>query len=127
MSSTKIFIVDDELVMRKSLSGWLERDGYEVDTAESGEEAIEKLKKTRFDLLLVDIKMEGISGLDVLKHVMENDPDVAVVMITAYGSISTAIEAMKNGAHDYLLKPFDPDELGVLIEKVRRRRAKIFF
>jgi len=124
MSSTKIFIVDDELVMRKSLSGWLERDGYEVDTAESGEEAIEKLKKTRFDLLLVDIKMEGISGLDVLKHVMENDPDVAVVMITAYGSISTAIEAMKNGAHDYLLKPFDPDELGVLIEKVVEQQAQ---
>jgi len=124
MSSTKIFIVDDELVMRKSLSGWLERDGYEVDTAESGEEAIEKLKETRFDLLLVDIKMEGISGLDVLKHVRENDPDVAVVMITAYGSISTAIEAMKNGAHDYLLKPFDPDELGVLIEKIIEQQAQ---
>jgi len=124
MSSTKIFIVDDELVMRKSLSGWLERDGYEVDTAESGEEAIEKLKETRFDLLLVDIKMEGISGLDVLKHVRENDPDVAVVMITAYGSISTAIEAMKNGAYDYLLKPFDPDELGVLIEKIVEQQAQ---
>ena len=124
MSSTKIFIVDDELVMRKSLSGWLERDGYEVDTAKSGEEAIEKLKKTRFDLLLVDIKMEGISGLDVLKHVRENDPDVAVVMITAYGSISTAIEAIKNGAYDYLLKPFDPDELGVLIEKIVEQQAQ---
>ena len=124
MSSTKIFIVDDELVMRKSLSGWLKRDGYDVDTAESGEEAIEKLKKTRFDLLLVDIKMEGISGLDVLKHVRENDPDMAVVMITAYGSISTAIEAMKNGAYDYLLKPFDPEELGLLIEKIIEQQAQ---
>jgi len=124
MSSTKIFIVDDELVMRKSLSGWLKRDGYDVDTAESGEEAIEKLKKTRFDLLLVDIKMEGISGLDVLKYVRENDPDMAVVMITAYGSISTAIEAMKNGAYDYLLKPFDPDELGLLIEKIIEQQAQ---
>jgi len=124
MSSTKIFIVDDELVMRKSLSGWLKRDGYDVDTAESGEEAIEKLKQTRFDLLLVDIKMEGISGLEVLKHVRENDPDMAVVMITAYGSISTAIEAMKNGAYDYLLKPFDPDELGLLIEKIIEQQAQ---
>ena len=124
MSSTKIFIVDDELVMRKSLSGWLKRDGYDVDTAESGEEALEKLKQTRFDLLLVDIKMEGISGLDVLKHVRENDPDMAVVMITAYGSISTAIEAMKNGAYDYLLKPFDPDELGLLIEKIIEQQAQ---
>ena len=124
MGSIKILIVDDELVMRKSLSGWLERDGYKVDTAESGEEAIEKLKETRFDLLLVDIKMEGISGLDVLKHVKENDPDVAVVMITAYGSISTAIEAMKNGAFDYLLKPFDPDELGMLIEKIIEQQTQ---
>ncbi|MDY6790240.1 MAG: sigma-54 dependent transcriptional regulator [Thermodesulfobacteriota bacterium] len=124
MGSTKILIVDDELVMRKSLSGWLERDGHDVDTAESGEEAIEKIKETRFDLLLVDIKMEGISGLDVLKHVKESDPDVAVVMITAYGSISTAIEAMKNGAFDYLLKPFDPDELGVLIEKIIEQQSQ---
>ena len=111
MSSTKILIVDDELIMRESLAGWLERDGYTIQTAPSGEDALEKLKKTRFDILLVDIKMEGISGLDVLRHVRENDPDVAVVMITAYGSIPTAIEAMKNGAYDYMLKPFDPNEL----------------
>ena len=122
MSSTKILIVDDELIMRESLAGWLERDGYAVQTAPSGEEALEKLKETRFDILLVDIKMEGISGLDVLRHVKENDPDVAIVMITAYGSIPTAIEAMKNGAYDYMLKPFDPNELGVLIEKIIRHQ-----
>jgi DNA-binding NtrC family response regulator len=120
MSSTKILIVDDELIMRESLSGWLERDGHLVQTSPSGEDALEKLKETRFDILLVDIKMEGISGLDVLRHVKESDPDVAVVMITAYGSIPTAIEAMKNGAYDYMLKPFDPNELGVLIEKIIR-------
>jgi len=120
MSSTKILIVDDELIMRESLAGWLERDGYAVQTAPSGEDALEKLKEIRFDILLVDIKMEGISGLDVLRHVKENDPDVAIVMITAYGSIPTAIEAMKNGAYDYMLKPFDPNELGVLIEKIIR-------
>ena len=82
MSSTKILIVDDELIMRESLAGWLERDGHTVQTAPSGEEALEILKEVRFDILLVDIKMEGISGLDVLRHVKENDPDVAVVMIT---------------------------------------------
>ena len=120
MSSTKILIVDDELIMRESLAGWLERDGYVVQTAPSGEDALEQLKETRFDILLVDIKMEGISGLDVLRYMKENDPDVAVVMITAYGSIPTAIEAMKNGAYDYMLKPFDPNELGVLIEKIIR-------
>jgi DNA-binding NtrC family response regulator len=118
MGGTKILIVDDELIMRESLAGWLERDGHEVEKAASGEEALEKVKTTRFDIFLVDIKMEGMSGLEVLKHVMETDPDVAVVMITAYGSIATAIEAMKNGAYDYMLKPFDPNELGVLIEKI---------
>ena len=124
MSSTKILIVDDELVMRTSLKGWLQRDGHDVETAESGEKALEIVKKTRFDILLVDIKMEGISGLDVLMKVKESDPDVAIIMITAYGSIATAIEAMKNGAYDYLLKPFDPDELGVLIEKIIEQQAQ---
>ncbi len=113
---SKILIVDDELILRESLSRWLERDGHRVETAASGEEALDRFKETRYDILLVDIKMEGISGLEVLRHVKESDPDVAVVMITAYGSISTAIEAMKNGASDYLLKPFDPNELGVLID-----------
>ena len=118
MSSTKILIVDDELILRESLAGWLQRDGHTVDTASSGEEALEKLKEARFDIMLVDIKMEGISGLDFLQHVKENDPDVSIVMITAYGSIPTAIEAIKNGAYDYMLKPFDPNELGVLIDKI---------
>jgi len=120
MSSAKILIVDDELIMRESLAGWLQRDGHAIQTAPSGEEALDKLKETHFDIMLVDIKMEGISGLEVLQHVKESDPDVAVVMITAYGSIPTAIEAMKNGAYDYMLKPFDPNELGVLIEKIIR-------
>src|SRR5210317_852691 len=110
--------------MRESLAGWLERDGHSVKTASSGEEALETLQKTRFDILLVDIKMEGISGLDVLKLVQESDPDVAVVMITAYGSIPTAIEAMKNGAYDYMLKPFDPNELGVLIDKIIKHQEQ---
>ena len=118
MSNIKILIVDDELIMRESLAGWLERDGHAVQTAASGEEALEKIKATHFDILLVDIKMEGISGLDVLRKVKESDPDAEVVMITAYGSIPSAIEAMKDGAFDYMLKPFDPNELGVLIEKI---------
>ena len=118
MSKIKILIVDDELIMRESLAGWLERDGHAVQTAASGEEALEKVKETQFDIFLVDIKMEGISGLDVLRSVKESDPEADVVMITAYGSIPSAIEAMKDGAYDYMLKPFDPNELGVLIEKI---------
>ncbi len=124
MGEATILIVDDELIMRESLAGWLQRDGHQVDTAESGEEALEKVEEKRYDILLVDIKMEGISGLDVLKRVREDDPDIAVVMITAYGSISTAIDAMKNGAQDYLLKPFDPNELGIIIEKILRNQEQ---
>jgi len=118
VSKIKILIVDDELIMRESLAGWLERDGHAVQTAASGEEALEKVKESQFDIFLVDIKMEGMSGLDVLRSVKESDPDADVVMITAYGSIPSAIEAMKDGAYDYMLKPFDPNELGVLIEKI---------
>ena len=124
MAETSILIVDDELVLRESLAAWLERDGHKVETAASGEEGLERLMKKRFDIMLVDIKMEGMSGLDVLRRVKESDPDVAVVMITAYGSISTAIEAMKDGAQDYLLKPFDPNELGLLIEKIVANQAQ---
>jgi DNA-binding NtrC family response regulator len=124
MKRARILVVDDELIMRESLSGWLQRDGHEVETAASGEEALDKIKKVRFDILLVDIKMEGINGLEVLKRVKDDDPDVAIVMITAFGAISTAIEAIKNGAFDYLLKPFDPNELGLLIEKIQESQAQ---
>jgi len=124
MSGAKILIVDDELIVRESLGGWLERDGHTVDKAASGEESLEKFEKTHYDIILLDIKMEGMSGLDVLKKVRELDPDVSVVMITAYGSIPSAIEAMKSGAYEYLLKPFDPDELMVLIEKIRKHQTE---
>jgi len=124
MSGAKILVVDDELIVRESLGGWLERDGHTVDKAASGEESLEKFEKTRYDIILLDMKMEGMSGLEVLKRVKEIDPDVSVVMITAYGSIPSAIEAMKSGAYEYLLKPFDPDELMVLIEKIRKHQAE---
>jgi DNA-binding NtrC family response regulator len=124
VSSAKLLIVDDEVIMRESLAGWLERDGHTVKTAASGEGALKLCKETRFDILLVDIKMEGMNGLEVLRRVKDIDPDVSVVMITAYGSIATAIEAMKNGASDYMLKPFDPNEIGVLIEKILKQQAQ---
>ncbi|HDM10355.1 MAG: sigma-54-dependent Fis family transcriptional regulator [Deltaproteobacteria bacterium] len=124
MGKAKILVVDDELIMRESLAGWLERDGHQVDKAASGEEALKLLENTKYDILLLDIKMEGMSGLEVLKKVRVSDPEVAVVMITAYGSVSTAIEAMKNGAFDYLMKPFDPNELGLLIDKIIDRQER---
>lgn len=125
MKQTRILVVDDELVIRESLSGWLQRDGFDVHSLSSGEEAIENLKTRSYDILLLDIKMDGISGMDVLKHVKENYPDIDVIMITAFGSIPSAVQAMKSHAFDYLLKPFDPDELGVILQKAVDHRAKI--
>ena len=117
MEQTKILVVDDELVIRESLAGWLERDGYHVEKVASGEDAVALLKARRFHVILLDIQMDGMSGMEVLEHVTENYPDTDVIMITAFGSIPSAVQAMKCNAFDYLLKPFDPDELGVLIQR----------
>jgi DNA-binding NtrC family response regulator len=124
VNNARILIVDDELIMRESLAAWLQRDGHAVQTAASGESALKKCRENRFDILLLDIMMEGMDGLDVLRRIKESDADVAVVMITAHGSVATAIDAMKNGAHDYLLKPFDPSELAVLIEKIIQQQQQ---
>ncbi len=124
MEQIKILVVDDELVIRESLSGWLERDGYYVGKVPSGEAAVEILKKEIFNILLLDIQMDGMSGMDVLAHVKDHYPDTDVIMITAFGSIPSAVQAMKSHAFDYLLKPFDPDELGVLIQRVVGHQAR---
>lgn len=124
MEASRILVVDDELVIRESLAGWLMRDGYKVDTLDSGEAAIEALKTASYDVILLDIQMDGISGMEVLEHVKAEYPDIDVIMITAFGSIPSAVQAMKCHAFDYLLKPFDPDELGVLIEKLMDHRAR---
>ncbi|MCP4719374.1 MAG: sigma-54-dependent Fis family transcriptional regulator, partial [Desulfobacteraceae bacterium] len=124
MEQTRIMVVDDELVIRESLGGWLKRDGYHVSCVSSGEKAIDTLKYNSFDIILLDIQMDGISGMDVLTHVKEEYPDIDVIMITAFGSVPSAVQAMKSHAFDYLLKPFDPDELGVLIKKIIDHRAR---
>ena len=118
MGRRRILIVDDELALRESLAGWLERDGYDVEMASGSKEALKRLKDTRFDIFIVDVKMREISGIEILKQVNETHPDATVVMMTAYGSIDTAIKAMKNNAYDYLLKPFDPIELSLMIKKI---------
>jgi len=115
---TRILVVDDELSIRISLGDLLRRDGHQVDVAEKAEPALEALKTQSFDLLIVDIKMPGMDGLEMLKLVKEDDPDTPVVMMTAYGSIDSAVKAMKLGAVDYVVKPFDPLEIGMLIERI---------
>lgn len=124
MEQVRILVVDDELVIRESLAGWLKRDGHHVSTVESGEQALDILKHESFDILLLDIQLDGISGLEVLTHVKEEYEDIDVIMITAFGTVPSAVQAMKSHAFDYILKPFDPDELGVLIEKLIEHRAR---
>ncbi|MBI9088882.1 MAG: sigma-54-dependent Fis family transcriptional regulator [Desulfobacterium sp.] len=117
-----VLVVDDELIVRESLYHWFKKEGYRAETAPSGEAALECLAKERFDILFVDMKMPGMDGLELVEKTQERYPDASVVIITAYGSIDTAVTAMKKGASDYLLKPFKPDQLSLVMEKILRHK-----
>jgi len=119
----KILIVDDEKIVRESLYHWFEDDNYEVDTAEDGETALIKYGNEKYDLLLVDMKMPGMSGLDLLSKIKAIDKDALIILITAFASVPTAITALKNGAYDYVTKPVDPDELAHLVKRALEQRA----
>ena len=114
----RVLVVDDEKALVLALKGLLKREGYQVDVAYSGEEAIEKIEPGAFHLIITDLSLGGVSGMDVLSHAREVDPDIAVIMITAYGSEKIAVDAMKLGASDYVPKPFDNDEIRVVVGKV---------
>ncbi|MFP4226136.1 MAG: response regulator [Desulfobacterales bacterium] len=107
----RVLVVDDELIVRDSLRALLTDEGFFADMAESGEEALEKLKADTFHLMLLDIKMPGMEGVDVLKEALILQPELRVVMMTAYATIETAVESMKIGAVDYLVKPFEETSL----------------
>ena len=118
----KILIVDDEKIVRESLLHWFEEDGYDVEAAEDGEIALKMFDKNKYDLLLVDMKMPGISGLELLKKVKEIDKETIVILITAFASVPSAITALKDGAYDYVTKPVDPDELAHLVKKALEQK-----
>jgi len=113
-----ILVVDDELIVRDSLSDWLAEDGYNVSTVKNGKEAIKSVKETDWDVLLVDLKMPGLSGLDVLSKVKEINPNTPVIIMTAYATVDTAVEAIKKGAYDYITKPFNPEEITLTLRKI---------
>ena len=110
-NASNILIVDDELSMRELLEYMLTKEGYRVTCAKSGREAIDLLAKSRFDLMLCDIRLGDITGLDVLRAAKKNDADIVTIMISAYASTESAVEAMNEGAYDYVPKPFNTDEL----------------
>ncbi len=116
MENSRLLIVDDEVVIRDGLKRILEGESFEVETCSSGFYAIEIMQQREFDLIITDLKMPGMSGIEVLKSVRTLQPDIPVILITGYASVDTAVEAMKNGAADYITKPFAPD---LLLEKVR--------
>jgi DNA-binding NtrC family response regulator len=109
-----VLIVDDEKVMRESLRDWL-KDGYDVATAETGEQTIELIKNRDFDALLMDVRLTGKNGIEVLKEVKQIKPQINTIIMTAYPSVELAVEAMKAGAKEYLVKPFSPNKLEKLI------------
>ena len=111
MQKKNIVVVDDEKDMREFLEIMLRKEGYDCRSFPSGSAALEWLRENRFDLVITDVRMPGMGGVDFLKAAKELDPDVPVMMITAYASVDTAIEAMKAGAYDYFIKPFNVEEI----------------
>ena len=117
MAAETILVVDDELHTRQGLKTALEQDGYRVLTAASGAEARQVLEKEKVHLLLTDLNMPGINGLELLQMARRMVPEMAIIIITGFGSIETAVKAMKDGAYDFITKPVDLDKLSALVEK----------
>jgi len=117
MRKTRILVVDDEHLIRWSLEQNLKKQGYEVLTAGNGEEAVKVFREEQPDMILLDIQLPGISGLEVLEKVKEIDEETIVIMVTAHGGLETAVTAMRLGAYDYINKPFNLDEMAIVIRK----------
>lgn len=121
-SQVHILVVDDERNIRNNLCMALEAEGYKVDKASNGDDALLRVKEGRYDIVFVDIKMPKMDGLELLRYLRGLRPKMAVVMLTAYGTVSRAVEAMKIGAVDFLEKPFDPKNLLLLCEEILQRQ-----
>lgn len=119
---SRIMVVDDEMIVRESLSAWLEKEDVIVDRAESAEQALEFMERDLYDILFVDIKMPGMGGFALLEKVKKTYPTTVSVIMTAYGTVEHAVQAMKLGANDFLVKPFDPEGLSLLVTKLLEHR-----
>jgi DNA-binding NtrC family response regulator len=120
-----ILVIDDKDSMRPMLSQALSDDGYQVDTAGNGKKGLELARFKSYDLAITDLKMPDVDGLQVLSGLKEIDGDMSVIIMTAYGTVESAVIAMKNGAFDFITKPFDPDHLSVIIERALENRRLI--
>jgi len=120
-----ILIVDDEAIARNSLADILRLEGYRVTTAANGKIAVEKVEEESFDMILLDIIMPGMDGMEVLRQVARLAPDTRIVLLTAHGSLESAIEALRQGAHDYLLKPASPHEILASVSRAVSERNEV--
>lgn len=120
--SEKVLVVDDEPGMRSLLTRVMEKEGYTAAACADGGEALQAFANEDWDLVIADIDMPGMDGIELLKHIRKNSPQVPVLMITAYATVETAVEAMKLGAHDYITKPFAMEELKIVVGKVFERQ-----
>ncbi len=118
----KLLIVDDELSVRDSLGKWFREEGYEIGTAESANDALTRIAEQKWDIALLDIKMRGTDGIELQGKLHEIDPQLITIIMTGYASVDTAVQAMKNGAYDYLTKPLDPDEVAHKVKKALAER-----
>ncbi|MFZ0391841.1 MAG: sigma-54 dependent transcriptional regulator [Calditrichia bacterium] len=122
MKPYKILIVDDELSVRDSLQEWFLEDGFQVKTAASAEDALNLMHAGPYDIILLDIKMPGMDGITLQKKIKEIDTNAIIIIMTAYASVDTAVEALKMGAFDYVTKPFDPDDLSHLVANALKQK-----
>ncbi len=122
MSRLRILIVDDERTLARSIKLFLEEQGHEAEAAHDGDRALELLEKLRPDLVFLDLRLPGLSGLELLKRIRAHDPAIVTVVMTAYGTIEGAVEAMKLGSFDYVTKPVDLDELRLIVERAQEDR-----
>jgi DNA-binding NtrC family response regulator len=120
-----VLVVDDETIVRESLGGWFSEDGYRVVTASSGREALKLAAEGGFQLAILDIKMPGMDGLELQGRLAQVAPDLTIIVMTAYASVDTAVRALKQGAYDYIVKPFDPDELSILVRRAKEHRSLV--
>ena len=121
----KILVADDDEIARDVISSLLSKEEYPVVTAKDGLEAIRVLRLESINLVITDLRMPGADGIEVLKYAVRKNPDIAVVIITAYGTLDTAIEAIKEGAYDYMTKPYKVQEILALAEKAFKRELLI--
>jgi two-component system response regulator PilR (NtrC family) len=119
----RVLVVDDEENIREVLSNYLESMNYEVQTAEDGQDALDKYRKGDFDLIISDLLMPNIDGLELLKRIRNIDKEVIFLMITGYPSIETAVDAIKKGAYDYITKPFHMEDVKLRIERAFEKRS----